>query len=106
VWNRKKSYYIFLAQVFIGREAQLYRNAKEAAGVSEGGREIVISKKKVESKLVTSFVMTPVDAKAVLDFLPGQYIGIETQLENSEYREKRQHSLLDKPNGINYRILD
>jgi len=96
--------YLFLAQVFIGREAQLYKSAKEAAGGWEGGREFVISEKKVESKLVTSFVMTPVDGKAVLDFLPGQYIGIETQPKHSEYREKRQYSLSDKPNGINYRI--
>jgi len=96
--------YLFLAQVFIGREAQLYKSAKEAAGGWEGGREFVISEKNIESKLVTSFVMTPVDAKAVLDYLPGQYIGIETQPKNSEYREKRQYTLSDKPNGINYRI--
>ncbi|MFA0072037.1 FAD-binding oxidoreductase, partial [Vibrio breoganii] len=56
------------------------------------------------SALVTSFILQPKDGGEVLDYTPGQYIGIEVKPEGSQYSEIRQYSLSDKPNGKQYRI--
>ncbi|PTO73292.1 NO-inducible flavohemoprotein [Vibrio splendidus] len=96
--------YLFLAQVFIDREAELYLQRKQAVGGWEAAREFVIADKIEESALVTSFILQPKDGGEVLDYTPGQYIGIEVKPEGSQYSEIRQYSLSDKPNGKQYRI--
>ncbi|MEZ9566375.1 NO-inducible flavohemoprotein [Vibrio artabrorum] len=96
--------YLFLAQVFIDREAELYLQRKQAVGGWEAARSFVIVNKVKESALVTSFILEPKDGGDVLDYTPGQYIGIEVKPEGAQYNEIRQYSLSDKPNGKNYRI--
>ncbi|MDN3702038.1 NO-inducible flavohemoprotein [Vibrio artabrorum] len=96
--------YLFLAQVFIDREAELYLQRKQAVGGWEAARSFVIVNKVEESALVTSFILEPKDGGDVLDYTPGQYIGIEVKPEGAQYNEIRQYSLSDKPNGKNYRI--
>lgn len=96
--------YTFLAGIFIGREGELYQERGQAEGGWIGTRDFIVSEKKEESELVTSFVLTPADGKAVLDYQPGQYIGLEVKPEAGEYLEIRQYSLSQKPNGVNYRI--
>ena len=96
--------YLFLAQVFIDREGELYQQRHQALGGWAGAREFIVSEKTAESELVTSFVLTPADGKALLDYQPGQYIGLEVTPEKGEHVEIRQYSLSQQPNGMNYRI--
>lgn len=96
--------YLFLAQIFIDREGELYLQRKHAIGGWSAAREFVVIDKKIESQLVTSFVFEPEDQNPVLDYQPGQYIGIEVKPAHGDYKEIRQYSLSQKPNGKTYRI--
>ncbi|KHT51516.1 NO-inducible flavohemoprotein [Vibrio sinaloensis] len=96
--------YLFLAQIFIDREGDLYQQRSQAKGGWENAREFKVTQKIRESEFVTSFVLAPVDGGAVLDYQPGQYLGIEVKPAGSEHVEIRQYSLSHKPNGKDYRI--
>ncbi|WP_445945389.1 NO-inducible flavohemoprotein [Shewanella sp.] len=96
--------YQFLAQIFIGREAEIYQQNGARQGGWSGGREFKLIIKSIESELISSFVFEPIDGAKVLDFKPGQYIGIEVQPLGADYKEMRQYSLSASPNGRTYRI--
>ncbi|TXY07840.1 NO-inducible flavohemoprotein [Vibrio mimicus] len=96
--------YFFLAQVFIDREGALYLERNHALGGWRDGRTFVVQEKRAESEYVTSFILVPADGGGVLDYQPGQYIGIEVTPEGSDYREIRQYSLSQGSNGKDYRI--
>lgn len=96
--------YLFLAQVFISREGELYLQRKQALGGWENAREFIVQEKTKESELVTSFIFAPTDKENVLDYQPGQYIGVEVKPTSSQYNEIRQYSLSQQSNGKNYRI--
>jgi len=96
--------YQVLAQIFIDREAQLYQERSATKGGWRDGRTFNLVEKVAESELVKSFVFAPVDGEAVIDYQPGQYVGIEISDPNSEFNEIRQYSLSDKANGENFRI--
>ncbi|GIU43474.1 flavohemoprotein [Shewanella sairae] len=96
--------YGVLAGIFIDREATLYHRNETEAGGWKGAREFKVIAKTKESELVTSFVLAPVDDKAVIDFESGQYLGVSVAPINHDYQEIRQYSLSDKPNGKQYRI--
>lgn len=96
--------YGFLASVFIGRERDLYQSNCDTEGGWSGRRRFKLVEKVVESELVSSFVFSPLDERAVIGFAPGQYLGVEVQPNSSDFREIRQYSLSDKPNGDTYRI--
>ncbi|ENM5761831.1 NO-inducible flavohemoprotein [Vibrio mimicus] len=96
--------YFFLAQVFIDREGELYLERNHALGGWRDGRTFVVQEKRAESEYVTSFILVPADGGGVLDYQPGQYIGIEVTPEGSDYREIRQYSLSQGSNGKDYRI--
>lgn len=93
-----------LADIFIGREAEIYQEHASHKGGWQGARTFRVIEKRAESELVKSFVFAPVDGQPVSDYLPGQYLGIKVQPINGEYQEIRQYSLSDKPNGSTYRI--
>ncbi|ENM5824881.1 NO-inducible flavohemoprotein [Vibrio metoecus] len=96
--------YFFLAQVFIDREGALYLERNHALGGWCDGRTFAVQEKRAESEYVTSFILVPADGRPVLDYQPGQYIGIEVSPEGSDYREIRQYSLSQGSNGKDYRI--
>ena len=96
--------YQALAAIFINREGELYQQREALMGGWKGGRQFTLVEKRIESELVKSLVFEPVDSGAVIDYLPGQYIGIEVQPKQSEFKEIRQYSLSDKANGESYRI--
>lgn len=96
--------YGFLANIFIQREAQIYQAHAEQDGGWTGERQFIISAKKVESAVITSFILTPEDGKPIKDFIPGQYLSLKLKHPNLEYEEIRQYSLSDAPNGTHYRI--
>lgn len=96
--------YALLADICITEEAALYEHSKTQQGGWFGTRPFIVQEKHVESALVTSFILTPVDGKAVIAHKPGQYLGIKVKPNNTHYNEIRQYSISQKSNGKNYRI--
>ncbi len=96
--------YTFLAGIFIGREGEIYTQARTRSGGWNGPRDFVVKAKTPESELVTSFVLAPVGGGPVLDYQPGQYLAVRVKPAGAEYWEIRQYSLSDKSNGQEYRI--
>ncbi len=94
--------YQMLADLLIGAEEQVYAANERAPGGWRGGREFVVSDKVRESAEIVSFHLRPADGGAVVDFLPGQYIGLRLVLDGKE--ERRNYSLSQAPNGRSYRI--
>lgn len=96
--------YEFLAGIFIARENDLYSEREHSQGGWRGSRLFNLVEKHRESDLVQSFVFEPMDKKAVLDYHPGQYLGVEVKPTLSDFTEIRQYSLSGKSNGRQYRI--
>ncbi|MGO2012896.1 MAG: NO-inducible flavohemoprotein [Pseudoalteromonas sp.] len=96
--------YALLADICITEEAALYAHSKNNRGGWSGTRQFIIAQKQVESELVTSFTLVPVDGKAVISHKPGQYLGIKVKPDDAQYNEIRQYSISQKANGENYRI--
>ena len=96
--------YALLANILIGREQQLYSEKRSATGGWYGPRPFKVISKTMESELVCSFVFAPLDGQPVLDYLPGQYLGVKVKPAAAEHIEIRQYSLSDKANGQTYRI--
>ncbi|MCW0505673.1 NO-inducible flavohemoprotein [Aeromonas piscicola] len=96
--------YGVLASIFISRESEIYQEKASQTGGWQGPRPFIIKEKRVESELITSFVLAPLDGKPVLHFKPGQYLSIKLAHPELEYQEIRQYSLSDAPNGRDYRI--
>ncbi|MFT4763561.1 MAG: nitric oxide dioxygenase [Oleispira sp.] len=96
--------YQALAAIFIAREGELYKQREVLKGGWKGGRQFKLVEKRIESELVKSLVFEPVDGGPVIDYQAGQYIGIEVQPKQNEFKEIRQYSLSDKANGESYRI--
>lgn len=96
--------YGLLATVFINREEEIYQQKEQQTGGWRGTREFKVVEKKQESNVITSFILAPTDEHAVVDYLPGQYIGIYLNSDKLENQEIRQYSLSDAPNGKTYRI--
>ncbi|HEN3613194.1 TPA: NO-inducible flavohemoprotein [Yersinia enterocolitica] len=96
--------YGVLADVFITRENQIYQQGENSTGGWRTLRRFRIIKKEMQSEVICSFVLAPEDGGRVLDFKPGQYLGIYIEDERLEYQEIRQYSLTAAPNGKTYRI--
>ncbi|WP_068546044.1 NO-inducible flavohemoprotein [Thalassotalea crassostreae] len=96
--------YLFLAKIFISRESELYKLRETSFGGWAGARKFTVVETKQESELVKSVVFAPVDGQAVIDYAPGQYLGVEVTPKGSKYKEIRQYSLSAAANGKTYRI--
>lgn len=96
--------YSLLADVCITEEMALYQTTKKAPGGWFGTRTFTITEKRMESAQICSFTLTPADAKPVVAYLPGQYLGIKVTPANSDLTQVRQYSLSQQSNGRNYRI--
>ncbi len=96
--------YQFLASIFINREAELYQQRSAEVGGWQGVRVFKVIDTVIESALVKSFVFSPIDQGPVIGFTPGQYLGLEVKPTGNDYKEIRQYSLSNKPNGRDYRI--
>lgn len=80
-----------LADILIGAERQQYDAKAAAPGGWRGARNFVVTRKVAESEEITSFYFMPKDGGALLDFEPGQYIGLRMVVDGLEQR--RQYSL-------------
>ncbi len=69
--------YGFLADIFIQREAEIYREQASVPGGWNGYRRFVVERKVPVSESVTSFYLIPADGSTPADFKPGQYITVQ-----------------------------
>lgn len=95
--------YGFLADILIGREKQIYKEAAEKTGGWEGFRTFKVDRKKQESSIITSFYLKPEDGGALPDYMPGQYITVRMPTKDGS-TTMRNYSLSDKPGQDYLRI--
>ncbi|OTA19384.1 flavohemoglobin [Xenorhabdus beddingii] len=96
--------YNVLADVFINREEEIYQRGESQEGGWRGLRQFRVSRKQPQSDVITSFEFVPVDGGEVMDYKPGQYLGVYIEDPTFENREIRQYSLTAAPNGRHYQI--
>jgi len=91
-----------LANLLMGIEETMYSEREQADGGWRGGRQFRLASKVVESEEITSFYFVPADGGALMDFEPGQYIGLRIEIDGDDLR--RNYSLSAAPNQREYRI--
>lgn len=96
--------YQVIADVFIQVEAEMYEEAEVQVGGWKDFREFKLVRKDVESKVITSFYLQPVDGQEVASFLPGQYVSVKVRIPNDPHTHIRQYSLSDAPGKDHYRL--
>jgi nitric oxide dioxygenase len=99
-----KQAYLQLAKILIDAEESIYAQRAAQPGGWRGKRSFVLWKKEVETPEVTSFYWKPEDGKSILDFVPGQFVGIALNIPGQEFETRRNYSLSDAPNGEYYRM--
>lgn len=91
-----------LADILIGAEEKIYADTAAAPGGWRGARAFRVARKVAESSEITSFYLAPQDGGALLNFQPGQYLGLRLVVKGEEIR--RNYSLSAAPNGRDLRI--
>ncbi|HEX3601758.1 MAG TPA: NO-inducible flavohemoprotein [Lacipirellulaceae bacterium] len=95
--------YAFLAEVFTGRERQIYQEQADAPGGWNGYRRFIVVRKASESEIITSFYLEPEDGGQLPLFKPGQYITVKID-HPAITASPRNYSLSDRPGLGHYRI--
>lgn len=96
--------YRAIAGVFIETEKQMYAEAEHQVGGWTGFRKFAVEEKIVESEVITSFYLKPVDGQPIASFISGQYISLKVQIPGMEHTQLRQYSMSDAPGKQYYRI--
>lgn len=96
--------YEVIADAFIGVEKQMYAQAEEAKGGWRLFKPFTIVDKVIESDVITSFYLQPVDGQPLPTYQPGQYITIRLQIPGETYQLNRQYSLSQASNNETFRI--
>lgn len=94
--------YGMLADIMIGREAQLY--AAGTAARWEGYKTCVVAKRHQESDSMVSLYLAAADGTPLPPFQPGQYLGVKLRVPGQSHDQIRQYSLSNAPGGLFYRI--
>ena len=94
--------YGLLADIMIGREAELY--AAGTAARWDGYKTCVVVKKERESDSMVSLTLTAADGTPLPPFKPGQYLGVRLRVPGQTTDQIRQYSLSTAPGGLFYRI--
>lgn len=76
----------------------------EQSGAWQGWRRFRVTRARPETSDATSVWLTPVDGRAIMPFLPGQYLTIQLRLPKSEKSIIRCYSLSDAFSPQSYRI--
>jgi nitric oxide dioxygenase len=95
--------YGFLAEIFIRREAQIYKEQATAPGGWNGYRQFVVERKVPESSIITSFYLKPADGRPLPAFKPGQYVTVNIDHATTP-TSPRNYSLSDRPGIGHFRI--
>jgi nitric oxide dioxygenase len=96
--------YGFLADIFIGREGQIYREQEATPHGWVGFKKFRVLRKVQESEVITSFYLTREDGEALPPFKPGQYITVRVPDASGNTTTMRNYSLSDKPGQPWFRI--
>ncbi len=96
--------YQALADIFISTEETIYQTNESKLGGWRGFRAFVIARIENETDDIKSFYLEPVDGQPIASFQPGQFVGVKTHPETSEFDEIRQYSLSNRPDENHYRI--
>lgn len=91
-----------LARLLIAAEEKEYARKAALSGGWRGARRFRIVERTPESAVITSFRLAPVDGGPVMDFRPGQYLGLRLSVDGETVH--RNYSLSASPNGRDYRI--
>ena len=91
-----------LADLLIQTEENLYRSQEARRGGWRGERRFVIDRIEPESEVISSFYLLPCEGEAVIDFTPGQYVGLILEIDGQ--RVRRNYSLSDAPGKKGLRI--
>ncbi len=91
-----------LADLLIGLEENIYAEKEKAPGGWRGARAFRVARKVRESEEITSFHFRPADGGDLLEFHPGQYIGMQVFIDGEELR--RNYSLSAASSKDEYRI--
>lgn len=95
--------YGFLADIFIGREQQIYHEHRDMPHGWEGFKTFRVVRKEPENDVITSFYLEPADGSGVPAFKPGQYITVRVP-SPCGHTTMRNYSLSDKPGQPWFRI--
>ncbi|OWW04217.1 dihydropteridine reductase [Rhizobium sp. R72] len=93
----------FLADILIGREKEIYDDLQSSEGGWNGWRRFAVISKRQESDIITSFVLRPVDGRAVVRHRPGQYLTFRFDIPGLQ-PQHRNYSISSAPDGETYRI--
>lgn len=91
-----------LADILIAAEEAEYTRKAQQPGGWRGARRMRLAGKTRESAVITSLLLEPVDGGPVMDFQPGQYLGLRLEVDGQVVH--RNYSLSTLPNGRTYRI--
>lgn len=91
-----------LADLLITAEESLYQSKADEPGGWRGRRRFTITRKELESSVITSLYLQPEDGGALPDFKPGQYLTVFATVDGEELR--RNYSLSDAPGQPHLRI--
>jgi nitric oxide dioxygenase len=95
--------YGLLADVFIGREQQIYETQRSVPGGWNGFRRFRVDRKVHESDIIASFYLIPEDGKELAPFKPGQYVTVKIDHPKTP-TPPRNYSLSELPGVGHYRI--
>lgn len=84
-----------LADLLIAAEEAVYQANAEKSGGWRGEREFTLAKRVVESEVITSFHLVPVDGGPLPGFIPGQYTTLILDIDGQTVR--RNYSLSSRP---------
>lgn len=84
--------YGMIADIFISVEEDLYK-ATEATGGWRMFKQFKIVRKEVESDLITSIYIAPVDGEKLPVAVAGQYVTVRTAVPGEEYLMNRQYTI-------------
>lgn len=102
ILNAWKEAYSMIADIFISVEEDLYK-ATENTGGWRMFKKFKITRKQVESDLITSIYIEPVDGEKLPEAVAGQYISIRAQVPGEEYLLNRQYTVTESTEN-EYRI--
>lgn len=96
--------YGVIADVFISIEKEMYTETENTTGGWLDFRDFRVTKKIVESDVITSFYLEPVDGNPFPAYQAGQYITVKAEIEEEPHNHMRQYSLSCAPGEESYRI--
>ena len=91
-----------LADILIGVEEQIYQSNTQRRGGWRGERPFTIAAITQESDVISSFHLMPCEGETIINFTPGQYIGLILNIDGQSLR--RNYSLSDAPGKEGLRI--